>query len=278
MDDLRGKRVYDDRGAETTELLVAAAPGLVRVAVSDGRVGEFGVARDCAAADLSVADDPHSAEGYGLAVATDEDVLLAESGHVEDLGPTGFGQAVAVTVRDGRPIAAGPQDRLATHGGDGWTDIGGLAAPVTALDGDLVGTDAGVLRLVGDELQPAGLADVTDVARVAGIPLVATRSGLYELGNGWLDVLEGGFGLVEGAPDGRAHAGGEAGFYDRIDGVWEPLGLPVDDPVAAIAYGPRTYLLTDAGDLLIEDGSNWSDHPLGLAEVRAAAAVRHRSV
>lgn len=271
MDELAEKRVFADRAGATT-ILVGAPPGLVRVSVSDARVGEFGVVGDWAPADLAAATDPGGPGGYRLAVATDEDVLLAERPAVEALAPSGFGPAVAVTLRDGRPLAAGPEGRLAAFD-DGWTAVGELPGPATALDGDLIGTAEGVLRLVGDELRPAGLADVTDVARAAGMPLVATGAGLYELGNGWLDVLDGPFSLVSGAPDGRAHAVGGGRCYRRTDGAWEPLALPVDDAVTAAAYGPRTYLLTDAGDLLIEDGDGWRHHPLGLGSVAAAVAV-----
>lgn len=271
MDDLAEKRVYADR-AGATALLVGATPGLVRVSVSDGRVGEFGVVRDGAPVDLSLAVDPEPAGRYRLAVATEEDVLLAASRDPGALEPSGFGPAVAVTVRGGRPFAAGPGGRLAAYD-DGWAAIGELPGPATALDGDLVGTAEGVLRLVDGELRPAGLADVTDVARAAGMPLVATGAGLYELGNGWLDVLEGAVWLVAGAPDGRAHAMAEDGCYGRVEGAWTPVALPVEEPVAAVAYGPRTYLLTDGGDLLVEDGDGWRHHRLGLGAVTAAVAI-----
>jgi hypothetical protein len=268
MDELAGKRVFDDRTGAST-LLVGAALGLVRVSVADDRVGEFGVVEDCSPADIAVATDPGPSGRCHFVVATDEDVLLGE---LDGLEPSGFGPAVAVTVHDGRPLAAGPGGRLAAYD-DGWTDLGELPGPATALDGDLVGTAEGVLRLVDDELRPAGLADVTDVARAAGMPLVATGAGLYELGNGWLDVLNGPFSLVAGAPNGRAHAVGTDRCYRRTDSGWEPLALPVDGTVTAAAYGSRTYLLTDGGDLLIEDGDGWSHHPLGLEAVTAVVAV-----
>ena len=271
MDELAEKRVFADRAGATT-VLVGATPGLVRVSVSDAQVGEFGVVEDCTPTDLAAATDPDPAGGCRLAVATDEDVLLGAPGADDALEPSGFGPAVAVTLRDGRPLAAGPEGRLAAYD-DGWSAVGELPGPATALDGDLVGTAEGVLRLVDGELRPAGLADVTDIARAAGMPLAATGAGLYELGNGWLDVLEGAFSLAAGAPDGRAHAVGGSRCYRRTDSAWEPLALPVDEAVGAAAYGPRTYLLTDGGDLLIEDGDGWRHHPLGLGAVTAAVAL-----
>lgn len=271
MDDLAEKRVFGDRAGAST-VLVGATPGLVRVSVSDARVGGFGVVEDCAPADLAVATEPSPASGFRLAVATDGDVLLGEPGKLDDLEPAGFGQAVAVTIHDGRPLAAGPEGRLAAYD-DGWTAVGELPGPATALDGDLIGTAEGVLRIVDDELRPAGLADVTDVGRAAGMPLVATGAGLYELGNGWLDVLDGAFSHVAGGSDGRAHAMSEGRCYRRTDSAWSPITLPVDEAVVAAAYGPRTYLLTDGGGLLIENGDGWSHHSLGLGAVTAAVAL-----
>lgn len=268
MDDLAGKRVYDDRAGDRT-LVVAAAPGLVTVAVAAGRVGAFGVARDCAPSDLARAVEPP----YRLAVATATDVLLAEPARVDALAGTGFGPAAAVTLSGEGILAAGPDGRLARHDGSAWTEVGELPAPATALAGDLVATAEGVLRLVDGALRPAGLAGVTDVARAAGLPLAATTEGLYELGNGWLDVLDGAFDLVTGAPDGRAHAASDRGCYARLDGGWTRLELPVDDRVVAVAYGPRSYLLTAAGDLLVDGDRGVERHPLGLEGVAAAAVL-----
>ncbi len=264
MDELAAKRVYADRAGDRT-LLVAAEAGLVTVAISGGRVGGFGVARECDPADLAVgADGP-------LVVATDADVLVSGSAAVDDLDGTGFGAATAVAVHEGCPMAAGPDDRLAALESDGWDELGELPGPAAAMAGGLVATPAGVIRVVDGELRPAGLEEVADVALAAGMPLAATADGLYELGNGWLDVLEGRFELVAGAPDGRAVAAGEPGAFERVDGGWRPLDLPVDDPIAAAALGERTALLTGEGVLLLEADEVWGRHPLGLAGVVAAA-------
>lgn len=243
---------------------MATSPGLVAVAVSNGRVGDFGIALECSPADLAAAADTQAAVPYPLAVATDQDVLVAATAQVDALEPTEFGPATAVTVHDGRVLAAASDGELAAYRGSGWDTIGELPGPATGFDGDLVGTPAGVFRLVDGGLRPAGLADVTDVARAAGMPLVATTDGLYELGNGWLDVLEGTFELVTAAPDGRAHAAGPAGCYTRDDGCWTSLELSGDSPVAAVAYGPRTYVLTAAGDLYVQADPEWSRTPLGI--------------
>lgn len=265
MDALAEKRVYADRAGAST-VLVAARAGLVAVSVADGRVGEFGLARACSPTDLTVGGDGHA----GLLVGTESDVLFTGSAAVDELEATGFGPATAVTFADGRPLAAGPDGRLAAYDGDGWSSIGELPAPATALEGDLVGTVEGVLRLVDGELRPAGLAHVTDVAKAAGLPLVATAAGLYELGNGWLDVLEGEFSRVTGALDGRAHAVGAEGLFERVDGTWTPVDLPIDGPVAAVAYGPETVLVTADGELLLAAGDGWGRTPLGVEGVAAA--------
>lgn len=270
MSSLVEKRVYADR-AGATELVVAGAPGLVVVSVSDGRVGEFGVARRCSPADVAVGAGP--AVGHRLAVATDEDVLLAPEADVAALEATGFGPAVVVTVDGDRAVAGAPDGRLGFHDGDGWEYVDELPSPPTALDGDLVATLDGVFRLVGEEARPAGLDDVNDVARAAGIPLAATADGLYELGNGWLDVLAGDVRLVAGTPDGRACAATVDAFYHRRDEAWQPVDLPTDDPVAAVAYDDRPYVLTASGDLLVESSVGWQANPLGLDGVAAAAVL-----
>lgn len=270
MNSLAEKRVYADR-AGASQLVVAAAPGLAVVSLADGRVGEFGVARRCSPAAVAVPAEP--ADVFRLAAATDEDVLLADEPAVDALEPSGFGPAVGVTFHPDRVVAAAADGRIGAHEGGDWSTVGEVPAAPTGLDGDLVGTPAGVFRLVGDSLRPAGLSDVTDVAHAAGVPLAATTDGLYELGNGWLDVLEGDVELVDGGPDGRAHAATAGELYERAAGAWAPVELPTDDPVAAVAYGERTYVLTGTGDLLVEAADGWRSHPVGLDGVVAAAVL-----
>lgn len=265
MDELVEKRVFADRG-EVTELLVAASAGLVVVSLADGRVGGFGLARDCAPTDIAV-----DGTDRRLAVATDEDVLLADSPTVDALEPSGFGEAVAVTVHGDRIVAGAPDGRLAVYDGRHWTTIDVLPSPPTGLAGGLVGTAEGVLRLVDGSLQPAGLTAVSDVALAAGTPLAATADGLFELGNGWLDVHDGAFHLVAGAPDGRAHAATTDRLFERTDSSWAPVELPAEVSAAAVAHGPRSYVLDTAGDLLVETADGWASTPLGVDGVTAAA-------
>ena len=266
MDDLAEKRVFAGREGATA-LVVAAAPGLVAVEVADGRVGEYGVARRCAPADVAVEDGR-------FAVATDEDVLLAYAHDVDALEPAGFGPAMAVTFERHRPVAVSPDWRMGVHDGDGWVDRGRVPADPAALDGDLVATVDGVYRLVDDGFATAGLSAVNDVAHAAGVPLAATADGLYELGNGWLDALDGDVRAVAGAPDGRAHAATADDLFERgEDGAWVAVDLPVDDRVVALAHGDRTYAATAAGDLLIEADDGWRAAPLGLVEPTALAVL-----
>jgi len=268
MQDLAAKRVYGDR-AGANRLLVAAASGLIAVAVSDGRVGEFGLVRNCTPIDLAAVADRDG----GFLVATERDVLSAARWDVEALEPTGFGSATAVTFHDNGPLAAGPAGRLASYDESEWTDLGELPAPATDMQGDLIGTADGVVRLIDGSLRPAGLADVTSVARAAGMPLVATATGLYELGNGWLDVLDGAFELVTAAPDGRAHVAGETEFFARRQGAWVPVELPADSPIGAVAYGSRPFVLTTDGHLYIESEAGWSGTPLGIDGIVGAVVL-----
>lgn len=266
MDDLDEKRVFRGRG-EATVLLIATSGGVVRVHVADGRVGEYGIARRCAPADVAATADR-------LAVATDEDVLLAQERDVEALVATGFGPAVAVTFHRSRSVALSPDGRLGVHGGDDWGDRGRVPADPTALDGDLIATVDGVFRLVDDGLASAGLTDVNDVAHAAGVPLAATVDGLYELGNGWLDVLEGDVRVVAGTPDGRAHAATLDAVYERqSDGAWGPVALPTDVRVVDLSHGERAYAATASGDLILETDDGWRLAPLGLPTPVALAVL-----
>lgn len=267
MADLAEKRVFDDR-AGATDLAVAATEGVATVSVSGDRVGEIGLIRRCLPADLAVAPAPAGR----LAVATDEDVLGADAFDPDAFEATEFGPACAVTFVDGRPLAGASDGRLGIHADGRWTTVGALPDPPAALDGNLVGFEGGVRRLVDGQLRPAGLTAVIDIAHAAGVPLAATADGLYSLGNGWLDLLPGPFQQVSGAPDGRAHAATPSACYERRATEWRPLELPIDGTVAAVAYGERTYICTGDGQLLVEGGDGWRVHPLGLTGIVAAVA------
>lgn len=258
------KRVYADREG-AIEAFVAAGTGVCRVRVAAEMVGEFDLVSREPARDL--------AGGPGtLAVATDEDVLVADPVHDAEptFEPTGFGPAVAVGYADGRPIAAGPDGRLAGHDG-GWEELAALEGTVTAIDGELIATDEGLFRLRGTTLRNAGLTAVRDVS-TPGVPLAATDDGLYRLGNGWLCDREGPFDVVAADPRSepgrleRAHAAAGHTLYALADGEWGEC-LEVGAPIADVAYGETVYAVTADGTFLAGDGDGWRSRHLGIRDV-----------
>lgn len=288
MTSIDEKRVYADRAGRET-VLVASSAGLATVSVSDGLVGEFGLVHRCDARDVATRAGRAagaSADQQGrVAVATNEDVLL---GPVDDLEPAGFGPAVAVGV-DGDHVLAGDADgRLgsqphAASGGD-WVDLGRVDGPVHAIDGDLVAADGGVYRVVGNDggersLQHAGLAAVRDVSAV-GVPLAATADGLYRLGNGWMDALDGDVRTVAADPAtaqpgrlGLAHAATDDALFEYRDGDWESVPLPVEESVVGVAYGEATYAVTADGTFLADASEGWRSRTLGLPDVGGVAVI-----
>lgn len=254
------KRVYGAKRGRS-ELFIATGAGLARVAVSGALVGEFGLVHRGAVRDV--------ASGGGLAIATDEDVLLARDG---ENGPmfesTGFGPAVAISTRDG--VVAGDGERVARLEEDGWMECCELRN-VRAVDGAMVAAASGIHRLDGTHI---GLADARDVSAV-GTPLAATGEGLYYLGNGWMRAREGPFDVVAG--DGTAHAAAGETLYEMGSGPgeWSVVELPVSGKIAGVAHGETTYAVTESGTLLAYDEAEdaWRDRTLGLPEVRALAVV-----
>jgi hypothetical protein len=246
------KRVYADRtGAD--EVLIAADQGVVAVSLSGDRVGEFGLDHRAAARDVAAAGDRR-------AVATDADVLVG------DYDPTDFGPAVAVGFDGDALLAAGPDGRIARLD-DGWTTLGDVEAP-RAVDGGMIAAESGVHQVVGDDLRHVGLDGVHDV-HGRGMPLAATDDGLYRLGNGWMDELDGAFGVVSAdSVDDRAHAAGEEGLFAReAVGEW----VPVDAPVAPVDVGytdAATVAVTETGTLLTDAGDGWRTRELGVTGVR----------
>lgn len=263
------KRVYGDkRGAVT--LAVATGMGVARVAVSGEQVGEFGLATREPARDVVTAPPDI---GGGVAVATAEDVLV---GDLASLTSTGFGPAVAVG-RDGDYLVAAAEDgRIAGLGGPGedWEDLAVLEADVRALDGDLVATSDGVHRVTTAGVQPAGLDDVHDVA-AGTIPHAATTSGLYYLGNGWMDVMTDDFRVVElTTPQGRierGHAATRDACYEHRDGDW--VACDVTGEVTDVAHGPRDYAITRDGTVLLRRDAGWHARSLGLPDAVGIAVV-----
>jgi len=273
------KRVYADRtGAD--EVLIAAEQGAVVASLSDDRVGEFGLDYRAAVRDVA-------AEGNRRAVATDEDVLVG------DYDPTDFGPAVAVGFHDGALLAAGPGGQVARLD-DGWTTLGSVKTP-RAIDGGMVAAESGVHQVVDDGLRNVGLGGVHDVVG-RGLPLAATDRGLYRLGNGWMDELDGAFRVVAseeprssggreadgseasetpratGEAGDRTHAVGEAGVFAReaVDD-WRAVDVPTDAPVDVGYTEAATVAVTETGTLLADAGDGWRTRELGVTGVRRLA-------
>ncbi|MFB6256454.1 MAG: hypothetical protein ABEH58_06990 [Haloplanus sp.] len=259
------KRVYADRtGAD--EVLIAAEQGVVVASLSDDRVGEFGLDHRAVVRDVA-------AEGTRRAVATDEDVLVG------DYDPTDFGPAVAVGFHDGALLAAGPGGQVARLD-DGWTTLGTVETPRT-VDGGMVAAESGVHRVVDDGLQNVGLGGVHDVVG-RGLPLAATDHGLYRLGNGWMDELDGAFGVASretsrtsgsrSQTGGRTHAVGEGGVFAReAVGNWRAVDVPTDAPVDVGYTEAGTVAVTEGGTLLADAGDRWRTRELGVTGVRRLA-------
>lgn len=283
--DIEEKRIYGDREGALVAY-VAGELGVVRVRIAGDAVGEFDLCDRCTARDVA-------ATGETVVVATDEDVRLL-SLSADDASPTaveaGFGPAVAVGAHDGDVIAAGPDGDVArlssasvADAADAeWTGLERDAVEsVQAIDGDLVGTDAGVYRVHGDGLDHVGLTDVRDVAG-AGVPLAATADGLYKLGNGWMRDLEGSFDVVAADPRtdrgrlSRAHAvAGDAVYaYDADADRWTEFGRS-PEPIAGLAYGEALYAVTESGTFLTatpaDDAGTWRSRTLGIRDVAGLA-------
>lgn len=272
------KRVYGDRTG-ALDLAVATGMGVVRVAVSGEQVGEFGLATQVSARDVATAP---AAAGGGVAVATDTDVLV---GDADAPTATGFGPAVAVGRNGDDILAAGEDGRIArwdgagTTSGDGarggeWEDLATLDAEIRALDGDLVAASDGVHRFTTDGLRSAGLEDVNDVA-AGSVPHAATTSGLYRLGNGWLDALEGDVRVVAVTADGgrvvRGHAATSDRFFEHRGGDWVERTVP--GRVTDVVHGPRDYAITADGTFLLRRDDGWHGQALGLPDAVALAVV-----
>ncbi|SDR32449.1 HVO_0234 family beta-propeller protein [Natronobacterium texcoconense] len=279
------KRVYGDRD-EATEAYVSSPMGVVRVRIAGDNVGEFSLCARCDARDVAASDGR-------VAVATDEDalVLASEESDEPTFAETGFGPAVAVGYVDERLVAAGPDGRVARLEANGkWTVLepkGGderrtaTIDEVRAIDGDLVGTDDGVYRVHGDELEHAGLSDVRDVG-AAGVPLAATGDGLYKLGNGWMKIYERPFDAVaadsRSSPGSlsRAHAVSDRSVYEYVDEEWreDETRANADDRIVAIDYDGYLYAVTETGTVEIAGDGEWRGRSIGVRDVTGLAVLR----
>ena len=266
------KRVFASKAGKT-EVFVAAGVGVVVVDVSEDLVGGFRVDHRCTARDVA-------GRAGRLAVATDEDVLLAPGYEA-----TGFGPAVAVGFSESDVVAVGDDGRVgtlsfdSTLGADGdggedpvWRALGSVEEG-HAVDGRLVATAGGVVRAGDDALHPAGLDDVRDVA--AAGPFAATGEGLFYLGNGWMEIEGGSWHAVDASIDGeRAHAAGDPGVRRRRatdGGEWRAVDLPITDPVG-FAYGDDfVCTVTADGTFLVDAGDGPRTQELGLRDVGGIA-------
>ncbi len=260
MSELAEDRVYEGT-TSTTEVIVAAGVGLVSVEVSDGRVGGFGLLERCRPRDITSASV--------VTVATDEDVLLRTD---EGFHPTGFGLADAVGYKDGTPVAAGPDGRIAILEDDVWHTIGTLEPPVHAISGDLVGTDTGAHRILNNYgLEYTGLRDVRDVA-AATDPLAATAEGIYAYTSDWNRVLTGDFRVVSSTSNSMAHAATTTDAFERQQDTWVQADMPTDGALVDVDYGDCPYAVTADGVFLTGD-EEWRGHPLGLSNVVGLAVA-----
>ncbi|QAU11588.1 hypothetical protein EKH57_01755 [Halorubrum sp. BOL3-1] len=275
------KRVYAG-SAGRTDAYVATGTGIVRVSLSADKIGAFDmVARD-PARDVAVLaresgpDLVAAATSDGLAVAAVGDDPAFES--VDD------DPAVAVCAAGGGSgslLVAREDDgteRVAVDGGLAFdsTRLGSVADP-RAVDGPLVAAADGVYRVVDSGIEDVGLDDARDVAG-SGMPLAATGSGLYWLGNGWMTVREGDAEAVATDGDGHATAVVDGDLLVHDGGsewgeeTWSASNLPVDEEAVALGYGAGVaVVVTGAGTLCVDAGDGWRHQVVGARDVAGVA-------
>ena len=267
-DDIADKRVFAGRGRDV-DLLVGGADGLLRVSVSGALVGSFGLVHHGAIRDVAADDEQ-------VAIATATDVFVADRapGTELEFEPTGLGPAKAVSIRAGLRATDGSE---VCHYDGGWERTATLVG-VSAIDGALVATSAGVFRADGS---PLGLEECADIDSSAA-PLAATAAGLYRLGNGWMAIPETAderIRVVTSANgDGRALAAGER-LYERAaeDAAgWRAVELPAR--LVGLALADTGYGVTETGSLWAYDPAEdaWRSQPLGVDGVRAMALLPGR--
>ena len=290
------KRVYAGT-AGRTDAYVATGSGVVRVALSADKVGAFDMVAREPARDVAVLPRDDAPDLVG--VATADGLRVAPVGDDPEFDRTAGepNPTVAVGVHDGAFLVAGEDggiDHVEVDGADSdptATSIGTVSDP-RAIDGPLVAAGDGVHRVngspggIGGEelaLTAVGLDDARDVAGV-GMPLAATESGLYWLGNGWMTAFEGAAEAVAADGDGhamavvdgelRVHAGDAAGteVAEWDAETWRVTDLPVDEAAVALGYGPGiSVAVTAVGTLCVDAGDGWRHQVVGLRDVAGVA-------
>lgn len=288
------KRVFAGT-AGRTDAYVATGSGVVRVALSADKVGAFDMVAREPARDVAVLPRDDAPDLVG--VATADGLRVAPVGDDPEFDRTAGepNPTVAVGVHDGAFLVAGEDggiDRVEVDGADSdptATSIGTVSDP-RAVDGPLVAAADGVYRVTGNDgasgelaLAAVGLEDARDVAG-AGMPLAATGSGLYWLGNGWMTALEGSAEAVAADGDGhamavvdgelRVHAGDAAGteVAEWDAEIWRVADLPVDEDPVALGYGPGiSVAVTAAGTLCVDAGDGWRHQVVGVRDVAGVA-------
>lgn len=258
------KRLYGEK-RDTTVAFVASETGLGRVEVSGDQVGRISLVAAEPVRDVAGADGR-------LLVAGAEDVHVWDDG---DLAPTGFGPVAAVGATADRLLATGPDGHVAELAGDDWQRIGTVDDP-RRMDGDYLATGDGVVRVREDDLGYVGLSGVRDVA--AAGPFAATAEGVYGQERGeWRTARADPAERVTASAE-RVHVIDDGTLYDGRDGTWTRCQLPVDEPVADVAYGEAPYAVTVDGTFLVDadpettpDGSGgWRYRAIG---VRGTTAI-----
>lgn len=248
-------------GADSTTLLVAADPGILTVRVAGDRVGSYGLDRRCHARAVA------THEG-SVAVATDDDVLLAADDAFEN---TGFGAAATVGTANGF-VAASPEDTIAAYD-DGTWDPRGTVPDVRMIRDGFIAAAAGVHRLDADRSH-VGLDDVHTVIGTP-VPRAGTATGVYRLANGWVAEHEGATTVLATDETGdRVHAVIEDSLHKCRDGTWTPIAVPETSPIVDITYGEGVYAITRDGTLLASGGGDWRTHELGVGGVQGMVTTR----
>jgi hypothetical protein len=109
------------------------------------------------------------------------------------------------------------------------------------------------------------------------VPLATTDDALVQLGNGWMEVVEGDFQFVASDPGsaagalGRAHAGTPDVLYAHHDGDWTRT-TALERPIVDVAYGDSVYAVSTDGRFAAEAPDGWRHQELGVRDVNAATA------